>query len=183
MVEAYSSGYTYHNIILIVSAVTTVLCLIFTVSLAAVHLSNWVKPHEQKQQVCHPCYAYQETKYVNRIVRIILFPTVFAFFNFFSVWFYQRSWILLPFPELYECFALVAMFYLLVLYVSPHDSNREDHFQNLRRLHQFGSKRGTPKHDKGSLRWFKVCQTYTQAQSVKADKTRSSGSVFSRSFL
>lgn len=44
----YSSGYTYQNIILIVSAVTTVLCLIFTVSLVTVHLSNWVKPHEQK---------------------------------------------------------------------------------------------------------------------------------------
>ena len=47
--EPYASGYTYQNIILIVSAVTTVLTLIFSVSLIAVHLSSWVKPHEQKQ--------------------------------------------------------------------------------------------------------------------------------------
>ena len=47
--EPYSSGYTYHDIILISSSVTTVLCLIFTVSLISVHLSNWVKPKEQKQ--------------------------------------------------------------------------------------------------------------------------------------
>lgn len=47
--EPYSSGYKYHDIILIVSAVMTVLCLIFTVSLVSVHLSNWTKPHEQKQ--------------------------------------------------------------------------------------------------------------------------------------
>lgn len=47
--EAYASGYTYHEIILIVSAVATTLCLIFSVSLASVHLSNWVKPTEQKQ--------------------------------------------------------------------------------------------------------------------------------------
>ena len=48
-VEPYAGGYTYHQIILIVSAVTTTLCLIFSVSLASVHLSNWVKPKEQKQ--------------------------------------------------------------------------------------------------------------------------------------
>ncbi len=47
--EPYAGGYTYHQIILIVSAVTTTLCLIFSVSLASVHLSNWVKPKEQKQ--------------------------------------------------------------------------------------------------------------------------------------
>ena len=47
----YASGYTYHDIILIVSAVVTTLCLIFSVSLASVHLSNWVKPKEQKQYV------------------------------------------------------------------------------------------------------------------------------------
>lgn len=38
--EPYSSNYTYHDIILIVSAVTTVLCLISTVSLITVHLSD-----------------------------------------------------------------------------------------------------------------------------------------------
>ena len=92
----------------------------------------------------------------NRIVRVVFFPTIFAFFNFFSVWFYTKSWILLPFPELYETFALVAMFYLLVVYVTPQDATREHHFHELARLHRYGAKKGTPKHDKGSLRWFRV---------------------------
>ena len=47
--EPYAGGYTYHKIILIISAVATTLCLIFSVSLASVHLSHWVKPKEQKQ--------------------------------------------------------------------------------------------------------------------------------------
>lgn len=48
------------------------------------------------------------------------------------------------------------MFYLLVVYVAPHDSSRERHFHGLQRLHYFGGKSGTLKHDKGSLRWFQV---------------------------
>ena len=47
--EPFSGGYTYQQIIFIVSVVATTLCLIFSVSLASVHLSNWVKPKEQKQ--------------------------------------------------------------------------------------------------------------------------------------
>ena len=89
----------------------------------------------------------------NRLVRIIIFPPIAAFFNVFSVWFYDVSWILEPFPELYECFALVAMFYLLVLYVAPHETHREDFFMHLQR---FGVVKNKPKHDRGSLRWFNV---------------------------
>lgn len=89
---------------------------------------------------------------------MILFPTVFTFFNFFAVWFYQKSWILLPFPELYETFALVAMFYLIVVFVTPDDESREHYFHDLQRLHAHGSKKGTTKHNRGSLRWFRVSQ-------------------------
>ena len=63
-VERYASGYIYHEIILIISAVTTTLCLIFTVSLMTVHLSNWVKPQEQKQYVT-PDDNY--TTYIHRV--------------------------------------------------------------------------------------------------------------------
>ena len=99
----------------------------------------------------------RNTHLFSRIVRIILFPTVFAFFNLYAVWFYKQSWILLPFPELYETFALVAMFYLIVIYVAPQDATREDYFRDLTRLHRYGSKKGTLKHSRGSLRWFHVC--------------------------
>ncbi|KAK4691336.1 hypothetical protein P7C71_g5641, partial [Lecanoromycetidae sp. Uapishka_2] len=102
------------------------------------HLVNWVKPSEQKQ-----------------IVRIVIFAPIFAIFNFFSVWFYRYSWILEPIPEIYETFALVSMFYLLVVYVAPEDNDREFYFQNLQRLKRY-SKKPTPKHNRGSLRWFRV---------------------------
>ena len=48
------------------------------------------------------------------------------------------------------------MFYLLVVYVTPQDAAREHHFHQLQRLHRYGKKKGTPKHDRGSLRWFHV---------------------------
>ena len=91
--------------------------------------------------------------YVHRIVRIIIFAPFFAIFNFFSVWFYKKSWILEPIPEIYETFALVAMFYLLVVYVAPEVENRESFFQHLQRLGRYSRK---PKHNRGSLRWFQV---------------------------
>ena len=90
---------------------------------------------------------------VRRLVRIIIFATISAGFSLFSVWFYDVSWFLEPFPELYECFALVAMFYLLVLYVAPHETRWDDYFMNLER---YGVLKNKPKHDRGSLRWFKV---------------------------
>ena len=153
--DPYASGYTYHQIILIVSAVATTLCLIFSVSLASVHLSNWVKPKEQKQSVYHDDFSITLADSVcsNRLVRIIIFAPISAGFSLFSVCFYDVEWILEPFPELYECFALVAMFYLLVLYVAPHETHRDEFFMNLQR---YGVLKNKPKHDKGSLRWFKV---------------------------
>ena len=45
------------------------------------------------------------------------------------------------------------MFYLLVLYVAPHETRWDDYFMNLER---YGVVKNKPKHDRGSLRWFKV---------------------------
>ena len=104
--------------------------------MSASHLVNWVRPSEQKQ-----------------IVRIILFAPMFAIFNFFAVYSYDNSYILVQFPQLYECFALVAMFYLLVLFVTPDEGNRETYFHHLQRLTRHTQK---PKHERGSLRWFQV---------------------------
>ena len=137
------------------------LCLIFSVSLATVHLSNWVKPQEQKQSASSPLHLHSPSRVLlnstyRRHVRIILFPTVFAFFNLFAVWFHDYAWVLTPFPELYECFALVAMFYLIVVYVSPNDDSREEQFRQMQRVYAHGKKKGQPKHDRGSLRWFRV---------------------------
>lgn len=134
--EPYSSGWTYKQILELVAGIGSLLCIITAAVLIFTHLAIWVRPNEQKQ-----------------IVRIILFAPIFAIFNFFALWFYNVSWILTPFPELYECFALVAIFYLMVLYVSPDEDYRETFFHHLQRL---GRYKQQPKHSRGSLRWFQV---------------------------
>ena len=134
--EAYPSGWTYKQILKLTGGIGLVLCLLTSTALIFTHLTIWVRPNEQKQ-----------------IVRIILFAPIFAIFNFFALWFYQLSWILWPFPELYECFALVAVFYLMVLYVSPDEGNRETFFHHLQRIGRYSQQ---PKHGRGSLRWFQV---------------------------
>lgn len=78
---------------------------------------------------------------------------MFGIFNFFSIWFYDAAGYLLPVPELYECFALVALFYLFITYVSPDEHMREVFFRQLPRMNR---KQTAQKHDRGSLRWFYV---------------------------
>ena len=134
--EPYSSGWTYKQLIELVAGIGALLCIISSAILIFTHLAIWVRPNEQKQ-----------------IVRLILFAPIFAIFNFFALWFYNVSWILKPFSELYECFALVAIFYLMVLYVSPDEDYRETFFHHLQRLGRYSQQ---PKHRRGSLRWFQV---------------------------
>ena len=134
--EPYPSGWTYKHILELVAGIGAVLCLFSITALIFTHLTIWVRPAEQKQ-----------------IVRILLFAPVFAIFNFFGLWFYDISWILTPFAELYECFALVAVFYLMVLYVSPDEGERETFFHHLQRLGRYSQQ---PKHNRGSLQWFQV---------------------------
>ena len=101
----------------------------------------------------HASYRLGTAAEQKQIVRILLFAPVFAIFNFFGLWFYDISWILTPFAELYECFALVAVFYLMVLYVSPDEGKRETFFHHLQRLGRFSQQ---PKHNRGSLQWFQI---------------------------
>lgn len=134
--EQYPSGWTYKQILTLTAGSGSVLCIITAIALIYTHLAIWVRPNEQKQ-----------------LVRIILFAPIFAIFNFFALRIYNVSWILTPFSELYECFALVAVFYLMVLYVSPDEDDREMFFQRIQRLGHYSQQ---PKHNGGSLRWFQV---------------------------
>lgn len=106
-----------------------------------------------RERTCPTKVEITENHTFYRIVRIIIFAPFFAIFNFFSVWFYRKSWILEPIPEIYETFALIAMFYLLVVYVAPDVDDRESFFQHLQRIGRYSKK---PKHNRGSLRWFQV---------------------------
>lgn len=126
----------------IVSAATAILCCLFSFGLAFTHLRNFNCAREQKQ-----------------IVRIIITPGIFAVCCFFSVWFYDSAAWLKPIPQFYESVAFVALFYLLVVYVTPDEESREDFFENLERVKTRGRKKGQRKHNRGSLRWFYVIWT------------------------
>lgn len=57
------------------------------------------------------------------------------------------------------------MFYLLVLYVAPRETRWDDFFVNLQR---FGVVKNKPKHDRGSLRWFRVSTRLLESSSPAA---------------
>lgn len=57
----------------------------------------------------------------DRIVRIIWTPAVIALFSVFGVWFYGSASYVKPIGEYYECFSLVAIFYLFINYATPGD--------------------------------------------------------------
>ncbi|MCJ1339462.1 hypothetical protein MMC09_004752 [Bachmanniomyces sp. S44760] len=79
-------------------------------------------------------------------------PGIFAIFNFFSVWYYGVAGYLEPIPQLYEAFALVALYYYLVALVTPYEERREEFFAGLERKKKYDDPMS--KHSGGSLKWF-----------------------------
>ena len=56
-----------------------------------------------------------------------------------------------PIADLYECFAVVAIFYYMITIISPDENNRESFFQQLELNDQDANLPG------GGLEWFSVC--------------------------
>ena len=96
-------------------------------------------------------------RHICRIVWIILCLPIFAIFNWFCAFSYQAAGFLVPIPQIYEAFAIVALFYLYVTYTSPDETNRERFFDGLERRTRWGR----AKHGKGSLGWFHVSQHHS----------------------
>jgi hypothetical protein len=60
----------------------------------------------------------------SRLIRAILMPSFFVIFSFFSVWFYNAAPYLGPIEDLYEAFALVALFFYMNLIILPEAPRR-----------------------------------------------------------
>ena len=89
-----------------------------------------------------------------RILRIVLLPAVYGIISLFSVIFYVAQPYLQPIPGIFEAVALCSIFELFVIWIVPvTTANRETFFQNLERRHIV---RKRVKHNRGSLRWFRV---------------------------
>ncbi|KAK4548081.1 hypothetical protein LTR36_010801 [Oleoguttula mirabilis] len=133
--EAIINAWTFHKLISVIAAVTTILTLIISSTAICRHLCHYTVPNEQRQ-----------------IVRILLTPLIFSILSFFSLCFYNAAAYLNPVAQLYEVFAVVAIFLLFLAFVCPDPVEYDSFFGSLERRSNRGSK--AKKHSRGSLRWF-----------------------------
>lgn len=82
-----------------------------------------------------------------------MFVPFFSICQLFSIWFYGVSGSLMPIAQLYEGYAVTALFLLYVNMVAPDTSTRASFFNQLERKLFNGKPR---KNGKGSLRWFRI---------------------------
>jgi hypothetical protein len=78
---------------------------------------------------------------------------VFSFFSLLSIVSYKASYYLAPLGDLYEVFALVAMFYYMVAVVSPDPARRDSFFDQMENVVGGRIVAG------GSLAWYQVRYT------------------------
>ncbi|OAP57771.1 hypothetical protein AYL99_08509 [Fonsecaea erecta] len=122
---------SYHTLTTYIAAGTTICTWILCGILTLVHILRYEEPRQQKQ-----------------IIRVIWTPAVFAILSFFGVWHYNLANYLTPIAELYECFALIALFFLLIAYLAP------DSFEG--QLQFFATQPGTAKpSDASNIHWFR----------------------------
>ncbi|KFZ08446.1 hypothetical protein V502_09349 [Pseudogymnoascus sp. VKM F-4520 (FW-2644)] len=126
---------TFHEMAVILSSVPTILCCLISIYIITGHYLHWVNPKEQKQ-----------------IVLCIAFLPIFCVLNFFAGWFYRASAIIVPVLSVYTAKGLIAVFLLYIGYISPEENDRGTFYVGLERRAYNGNR----KHDKGSLRWFRV---------------------------
>jgi len=91
-----------HNLFTIIGAALAICTVLVSLFLSIMHLANYSQPRLQRQ-----------------LVRAILMPGVYATFAFFAVWFYDAAKWLTPIADLYEVFALVAIFYYINYAIMP----------------------------------------------------------------
>ncbi|EMC99053.1 hypothetical protein BAUCODRAFT_146038 [Baudoinia panamericana UAMH 10762] len=123
---------TLHQLMILIAAPCLGLTILSTVFLSWKHLHRYTAPQEQRQ-----------------ILRIVNLPAAYAIFHFLALCFYQDYFYIAPISEVYEGFAVAALFLLMLEYACPDGTDREAYFNKL------------PNQDKkgntlpgGSLQWF-----------------------------
>ena len=108
------------------------------------HVFNYTVPREQRP-----------------ILRIIALPAIYAICNLFSVLFYGAAIYIDEIPKICEAIALCSILKLYVFYITPGTTDQQrdaysEHLDQQRRHFGIWWRLDKPKHDKGSLRWFKI---------------------------
>lgn len=126
-----------HRALYIISAVSAIFTLISSVGLILMHLFRYRAPKEQRQ-----------------IVRIAWMPFIFAVVAWAEVADYTIAPYLDPIGEVYESWAIPAIYLLFIQYTAPGGTFSEDMFQAMANASETGQgKAGWPK-----LSWLLVFQ-------------------------
>ncbi|KAI9713527.1 MAG: hypothetical protein M1820_000909 [Bogoriella megaspora] len=131
--QAIAGGLTLQHIFLICAGACTLCTFIISRFLVFKHLHRYTYPDEQRQ-----------------IVRVVVTPIWFSVVSLWSIAFYEAADYLTPIANIYESFALTALFLLFVNYVAPDPVTRDAFFNNLPMKDRKGNETGL-----GSLGWFR----------------------------
>jgi hypothetical protein len=129
-----NSDITFHKLTILISAPCLAVTAISSGYLAWKHVRNYTAPQEQRQ-----------------ILRIIALPVFYSLFNFLALCWYRTYQFIQPLSQVYESFAIAALFFLILEWVCPEGTDREKFFDEF----PFKDKKGVVV-EGGSLAWFKV---------------------------
>lgn len=104
-------------------------------------------------------HRYTESKQQRQIIRIIFFPPVYATLSAVSIVNYHVAQYMKPLIELYETFALAALFMLFVEYVAPDPHTRMPFFatlENRKPKSAFRPSKGYTVVPGGSQGWYSI---------------------------
>ena len=109
--EPITGHLSFHHLITYIAAGAMGVCCIATFLVILGHIFNYRQPRLQKQ-----------------LIRMITIMPVFAIFCFFGVLSYHLTNYFLPIAELYEAFALIAVFFYLIALLTPNATNSSEIF-------------------------------------------------------
>lgn len=115
---------TFHQLITYISAG----CMAFTVVCSSIIMAGHI-------------FRYRNPRLQKQMVRMVFLLPVFAIFSFIGVASYRTTEYMLLFAKLYEAFALIAVFYLMVAMLTPNASSWADEYAFFAQPEHMGSKK------------------------------------------
>ncbi|KAI0022723.1 DUF300-domain-containing protein [Xylariomycetidae sp. FL0641] len=141
---------TFHQLALIIAALSTIVCYVVSFYLMAMHAMNYTRPREQKH-----------------IIRILFMVPIYATSSFLSIYFYWNAVYYQVLSECYEAFAIASFFALMCHYLAPDLHEQKEFFRHLHPIKDWvwpvnwiakccGGQRGPWRTPKSGLTWFNV---------------------------
>ena len=126
------SSITFHDFMVYISGACLAVTFLCSIWLNYSHLHRYTNAQEQRQ-----------------ILRIINLPIAYSIFNLLALVFTMDYQFIEPIAAIYEALTVAALFFLVLEWVCPDGTDREQYFDRL----ELRSRRGRPLPG-GSLQWF-----------------------------